>query len=94
MSDGRKYNGCKPGENRGQGRKSKEKEIKLIERLDKHIDSSKPFKTLDKLIDQGNIRAIELYLSYRYGKPRNLELSEVAPMVIRVIREEQLTPIH
>ena len=39
------------------------------------------------------IRAIELYLSYRYGKPRNLVLSEIEPMVIRVIREDQLTPI-
>ena len=38
--DRRRFNGG----NKNAGRKPKEEEIKLIERLDKHIDSSKPFK--------------------------------------------------
>jgi len=65
--DKRKNNG---GAREGAGRKPKADEIKLIEKLDKHIDSDMVFDKLEGLISQNNIKAIELYLSYRYGKPK------------------------
>lgn len=64
--DKRKNNG---GKREGAGRKPKADEIKLIERLDKHIDSEMVFDKLEGLINQNNLKAIELYLGYRYGKP-------------------------
>jgi len=65
--DKRKNNG---GARKGAGRKPKADEIKLIEKLDKHIESDMVFDKLEGLISQNNIKAIELYLSYRYGKPK------------------------
>ncbi len=62
----RKYNGG----NKNAGRKPKDDEIKLIKKLDKYIDSEMVFDKLEGLISQNNIKAIELYLSYRYGKPK------------------------
>ena len=64
--DNRKNNG---GKREGAGRPPKADEIKLIERLDKHIDSEMVFDKLEGLINQNNLKAIELYLGYRYGKP-------------------------
>lgn len=52
------------------GRKPKSDEIKLIEALDKHIDQEEVFDTLHGLIKEGNIRAIQLYMNYRHGKPK------------------------
>lgn len=58
------------GAREGAGRKPKADEIKLIEALDEHIDNQKVFDTLSGLIEEGNIRAIQLYMNYRYGKPK------------------------
>lgn len=66
MADGRKNNGG----HKTAGRKSKADEIKLIEKLDKYIDSEKVFTILEGLIRDSNIKAIQIYMSYRYGKPR------------------------
>ena len=58
------------------GRKPKSDEIKLIEALDNHIDQEEVFDTLHGLIKEGNIRAIQLYMNYRHGKPKeNVTLS-------------------
>lgn len=58
------------------GRKPKSEEIKLIEALDKHIDQEEVFDKLHGLIEEGNIRAIQLYMNYRHGKPKeNVTLS-------------------
>jgi hypothetical protein len=71
--DNRANNG---GSREGAGRKPKSKELELIESLDKHIDQEEVFDTLHGLIKEGNIRAIQLYMNYRHGKPKeNVTLS-------------------
>jgi hypothetical protein len=58
------------GAREGAGRKPKADEVKLIEALDRHIDSERVFGILQGLIDEGNIKAIQIYLDRRYGKPK------------------------
>lgn len=71
--DNRTNNG---GAREGAGRKPKTEELQLVEALDKHIDQEEVYKTLQKLIKDGNIRAIQLYMNYRHGKPKeNVTLS-------------------
>lgn len=65
--DNRKNNG---GAREGAGRKPKAQEQKLIERLDTIIDTDEALTQLGKLVTKGDIRALQLYLSYRYGKPK------------------------
>jgi hypothetical protein len=52
------------------GRPSKADEIKLIERLDAIIDKDEALGKLGELVAKGDMRAVQLYLSYRYGKPK------------------------
>lgn len=71
--DNRVNNG---GAREGAGRKPKSDELKLVEALDKHIDQEHVFDKLEGLIQEGNIRAIQLYMNYRFGKPKeNVTLS-------------------
>jgi len=65
--DNRVNNG---GAREGAGRKTKTDESKLIEQLDKHINSDQVFDILQGLIEEGNIKAIQIYLDRRYGKPK------------------------
>ena len=65
--DNRKYNG---GARKGAGRKPKAEEQKLIERLDAIIDKDEAVGKLGELVAKGDMRAIQTYLSYRYGKPK------------------------
>ena len=66
--DKRKNNKGTKG-NKG-GRPPKADEIKLIERLDAIIDKDEALGKLGELVTKGDIRALQLYLSYRYGKPK------------------------
>ena len=66
--DGRINNKGTKG-NKG-GRPPKADEIKLIERLDSIIDKDEAVGKLGELVTKGDIRALQLYLSYRYGKPK------------------------
>ena len=65
--DNRKNNG---GAREGAGRKTKKQEQKLIERLDNLIDKDEAIGKLGELVKKGDMRAIQAYLSYRYGKPK------------------------
>ena len=67
IMDNRKNNG---GASEGAGRNPKAQEQKLIERLDAIIDTDEALTQLGKLVTKGDIRALQLYLSYRYGKPK------------------------
>ncbi len=58
------------GARKGAGRKPKADEVKLIERLDSIIDKDEAVGKLGELVTKGDIRALQLYLSYRYGKPK------------------------
>ena len=65
--DNRKNNG---GAREGAGRKPKALEQKLIERLDAIIDKDEALGKLGELVAKGDMRAVQLYLRYRYGKPK------------------------
>jgi hypothetical protein len=58
------------GARQGAGRKPKAQEQKLIERLDNIIDKDEAIGKLGELVAKGDMRAIQAYLSYRYGKPK------------------------
>jgi hypothetical protein len=66
MADGRKNNGG----HKTAGRKPKSEEIELIEALDKHIDKDEVFIVLKKLASEGDMKAVTLYMNYRFGKPK------------------------
>ena len=59
------------GKRDGAGRKSKAQEQQLIERLDRIIDEDEVLQVLKQLIKDGDLRAVQLYLSYRRGKPKD-----------------------
>jgi len=58
------------GRRLGSGRKPKTDELKLVEKLDNVIDNEIALKKLGELIVKGDIRAIQIYFNYRYGKPK------------------------
>ena len=59
------------GIRQGSGIKSKAHEQKLIEKLDNVIEEYEVLETLKQLIINGDLRAVQLYFSYRYGKPKD-----------------------
>jgi hypothetical protein len=52
------------------GRPSKAEEMQLIELLNTHIDKDSVIKKLKEFIDADNLKALEIYLAYMYGKPK------------------------
>jgi len=60
--------GSNGGARPGAGRKPKADELELIERL-KPLDDL-AFTTLTELINKGDQAALKLFMSYRYGMPR------------------------
>lgn len=69
MADGRKNNGGHSTKGKA-GRKPKAQEIELIEALDKHINKDEVLRVLHKLVIDGDMKAINLYMNYRFGKPK------------------------
>ena len=59
------------GIRQGSGRKSKAYEQKIIEKLDSVIEENKVLNVLKELIIGGDLRAVQLYFHYRYGKPKS-----------------------
>lgn len=53
------------------GRKPKADEEKLIKLLDSHINEDEVMQRLYELIQKGDMKAITLYMNYKYGKPIN-----------------------
>ena len=66
--DGRRNNKGTKG-NKG-GRPSKAEEMHLIEKLDKHIDNDDAILILKKKMEEGDFKALQLYMNYYYGKPK------------------------
>ena len=64
--DGRKNNGG----HKTAGRKSKSEEMELVGMLNKHIDKDEAIKKLKLMNDEGDFKAIQLYMNYMYGKPK------------------------
>ena len=65
--DNRKNNG---GSRQGAGRKPKAQEQTLIESLDNGIDINRIVEVLKELCYGGDVRALQLFLNYRFGKPK------------------------
>lgn len=58
------------GKRKGAGRPSKGELIKVRELLDEHIEAGDVTAKLGELIERGDYRAIDLYLKYRVGVPK------------------------
>jgi len=73
------------GARQGAGRKPKAQEKELIEKLDNIIDKEEVLKKLKELINEGDMRALNLYMGYRYGKPKetkDIHINEDVPLFI------------
>ena len=44
--------------------------MELVGMLNKHIDKDEAIKKLKIMIDEGDFKAIQLYMNYMYGKPK------------------------
>jgi hypothetical protein len=64
MEDKRKYNGG----NKNAGRKSKSEEVALIEKLGALEPSA--FMALEKGLEKGDFKFVQLFYNYYAGKPR------------------------
>ncbi len=69
MADERKNNG---GARPGAGRKSKAEEFKLIEKLDSQKDPTYAISKMFEHIENGSEKMLELYMGYRFGKPKQM----------------------
>lgn len=56
------------GKREGAGRKSKSEEVKMIERLSPL--EPKAFKALEKGIEEGNFKYVQMFYNYYAGKPK------------------------
>ena len=54
----------------GAGRKPKAEKDRLVESLDAVLNHDEVLQHLGKLVQEGDFRAIKLWLEYRYGKPK------------------------
>lgn len=79
MADGRKKNG---GARAGSGRKPKSEEQALIEKLKPHDDTA--ISTLIDLVKSGDVRALTLFMSYRFGKPKETVSHEISDDSVQV----------
>jgi hypothetical protein len=85
--DGRKFNGARKGEYRGQGRKPKASELELIEKL-----SPMEAEALHKLAEgvrSGDFQFLKLFFEYRFGKPKQQveDTGSGGITEIRIVRE-------
>ena len=71
-ADEKKAKSLRAGGSRpGAGRKPKSDEMALIERLDNIIDKDDVLEILSyMIIETGDIKALTLYMNYRYGRAR------------------------
>lgn len=52
------------------GRPTQDKVLALADKMDRLKPEMEVFERLVALIDQGNIKAIQLWLNYRFGMPK------------------------
>ena len=67
--DGRKSNGGHSTKGKA-GRKPKADELKLIEHMDSVLVPQEAWEALAELVTEKDVQAIRLWLSYRYGQPK------------------------
>ena len=71
------------GIRKGQGRPSKSEEHNLIEKLDKIIEADEVITKLKEMASNGDFRAIQLYMAYRFGRPveRQITMTQEVPII-------------
>jgi hypothetical protein len=67
--DGRKNNGGNSTKGRA-GRKPKADELKLIEQMDAVMTTDDVWQKISQLCYNGDIQALKLWVSYRFGQPK------------------------
>jgi len=95
--DNRQYNGGHSTKGKA-GRKPKADEIKLIEQLDSILTPDALWENVAQLItDKKDIQALKLWISYRYGQPKQQmqieekQVAQVDPQAyIDALREAML----
>jgi len=70
------------GKREGAGRKSRSEEQELIEKLSPHDE--KALKALIELIEAKDLRAVQLFFNYRYGKPKERVEHDIPADVVSV----------
>lgn len=78
------------GKRNGAGRKPKKQSEKMIEMLNKYVDEPKAFQTLNDLIADGNLRAVQIFLDRKYGQPTS---HSVVDADVKMQGVENMTPI-
>lgn len=58
------------GKRPNSGRKPKADEIKIIEQMDSVLVPQSVWESLAELVENKDVQAIKLWLSYRYGQPK------------------------
>lgn len=58
------------GKRPNSGRKPKADEIKVIEQMDAALAPSDAWEALANRVAKGDVQAIKLWLSYRFGQPK------------------------
>ena len=53
-----------------QENKTRAEEMQLIELLNIHIDKDSVILKLKEFIEDDNLKALEIYMAYMYGKPK------------------------
>jgi len=77
--------GTHGGKREGAGRKPKQQEQDLIDKLDSIINKEEVIKKLGEKALSGDMRAMGLYMGYRYGKPKetkDIHINEDVPLFI------------
>jgi hypothetical protein len=92
MADGRRNNGAKKGENRGQGRKTKAEEEKVkglaVSAIVKRYGSEE--KGFLALLDSGEASLIKFVYEHAFGKPKDkiensgeIAVKQIAGMIVK-----------
>ena len=66
------------GYRKGSGRQPKKQSEKMIEMLNKYVDEPKAFQTLNELIAEGNLKAVQIFLDRKYGQPTSHSVQDIA----------------
>lgn len=82
--------GKRGGARPGAGRKPKAEEIKIIEEFRKVMPDEKVIRLLASLVEKRNLKAIEIWLSYLYGKPKQMIDANITNDVSQVIIERKI----
>ena len=62
----------------GSGRPKKEQSQRMIEQINKFVDEDQAWIALNKLVAEGNLKAIQILLDRKYGQAVSFSVQDVA----------------